>query len=288
MIEPLMIPPKLAVINDIAGYGRCALSVAIPIISAMKVQACPVPTSCFSNHMGFPAYFAKDLSDSLTDYLALWDALGLTFDGIYCGYLNDQKQAEIFAEFMHNQKKQTTNQCKIIIDPIMGDHGVPYKSVTQDYCNMMKKFIAGADILTPNLTEACMLTDTPYHTRFSQEELCTLASKLKEQGIEKIVITGIPNTSTSDNAMIGNFIYENESSYHLLQNEVCGKSRPGTGDMFASIISASAVQGKDFTSSVKKAADFISLCIKASHTLQMPVEQGVCFELFLDKLNNDF
>ena len=282
-------PKKIAVINDIAGYGRCSLTVALPVISAMKVQACPVPTSYFSNHMGFSSYFSKDLSEYLNDYLLQWESLNLLFDGIYCGYLSDSKQITILTSFLQFQKSRTSHECKILIDPVMGDRGKPYKSVTPGFCEEMKNFLKHADILTPNLTEACILTDTPYKPIMQEYELLQIAKRLEEIGAKKIVITGIycDHSNTKSKLLkngIGNYIYESESSHILIYGEVCGNSRPGTGDLFASILSADAILDVDFTTSVKKAADFVRICTKASHNLNIPVEQGVCFENFLQLL----
>lgn len=279
------IPKKLAVINDIAGYGRCSLTVALPIISAMKVQACPVPTSYFSNHMGFSSYFSKDLSDNLNDYLLQWEKLNLLFNGIYCGYLNSIEQMKIITSFILFQKKSTENNCKVIIDPVMGDHGTPYKSITSLFCDSMKYFIKYADILTPNLTEACILTDTSYILHPTEEELFSIANKLQMMGAGKIVITGIPTFLSDTNLNgIANYIFESETVNQLIKGEICGENRPGTGDLFASIVASDSVNSMNFLESVKRAADFVRLCTKVSHELNIPAEQGVCFENFLSKL----
>ncbi len=279
------IPKKLAVINDIAGYGRCSLTVAIPIISAKKVQACPVPTSYFSNHMGFSSYFSLDLSDSLKDYLYQWENLNLLFDGIYCGFLNSCEQITILTSFIQFQKNHTKNQCKIIIDPVMGDHGTIYKSITSQFCNSMKSFIHHADILTPNLTEACILTDTDYISNPTEKELYSIANKLHQMGAGKIVITGIPTVLSNKNVNgIANYIFENESKTQFIKGEICGESRPGTGDIFASMVAADSVNSVDFSESVLKAADFVRLCTKISHELNIPIEQGVCFENVLEQI----
>ena len=279
------IPKKLAVINDIAGYGRCSLTVALPIISALKVQAWPVPTSYFSNHMGFSSYFSKDLSDSLNEYLLQWEKLNLLFNGIYCGYLNSIEQMKIITSFILFQKKRTENNCKVIIDPVMGDHGIPYKSITSLFCDSMKSFIKYADILTPNLTEACILTDTPYILHPTEEELFSVANKLQMMGARKIVITGIPTFLSDTNLNgIANYIYESETVNHLIKGEICGESRPGTGDLFASIVASDSVNSMNFLESVKRAADFVRLCTRVSHELNIPAEQGVCFENFMSML----
>lgn len=283
-MEPLSIPQKLAVINDISGYGRCSLTVALPVISALKVQACPVPTSYFSNHMGFSSFFSKDLSEYLPDYFAQWEKMSLSFDGIYCGYLNTISQTTIVNEFIKYERTAVKKKCTVIIDPVMGDHGVVYKNVTPQFCDAMKTFIAEADIITPNLTEACILTNTHFKDKIKETELIVLSQKLQLLGAKKVVITGILLKNVYGEYELGNFVYENSSSYTLIQRKVCGKNRPGTGDLFASIVSAETVKGADFIPSVEKAVDFIALCIKASEVLNIPVEHGVCFENFIKEL----
>ena len=113
---------KVAMINDLSGYGRCSLTVAIPILSAMKVQCCPVPTSILSNHTGFPVYFFDDYTKKLPEYLEKWGELGLTFDGIVSGFLGSQEQIRIVKEMIGRFKGPGA---KVVIDPIMGDNGKP-------------------------------------------------------------------------------------------------------------------------------------------------------------------
>lgn len=272
------IPPKLAIVNDLSGYGRCSLTVALPVISAMKVQGCPLPTSFFSNHMGYPVYFSKDFSNDIPAYLEKWEELSLSFDGIYCGYLNSEKQILLMQTFIQHQKEKNPD-CVVLIDPVMGDHGSFYHSVTPAFLAGMKEFISLGDIITPNLTEACLLTDTPYTPASDKSFLSLLAGRLHQTGVGKIVITGIPG-----NGSIANYIYESPDSTRLESQPITGESRPGTGDLFASIVAADAVNHTDFMQSIQKAASFVSTCTEASHDLGIPINDGVCFENFLSLL----
>ena len=151
---------KIAVINDMSGFGRCSIAVSMPIISAMKVQCCPVPTSIFSNHTGFPEFFFEDYTAKMQPYIDNWKKLGLEFDGIQTGFLGSEQQIEIVKRFISDFRTERTT---VIIDPVMGDHGKPYPTYTDELCQAMKQLVGYADILTPNLTEACILTDTPFH-----------------------------------------------------------------------------------------------------------------------------
>ncbi len=297
--------PKLAVINDLTGFGHCSLAVAIPIISVMGMQACPVPTGIFSNHMAFPEWHYTDFTPEMSSYLSVWERLSLSFDGISCGFLGNEALIPALSGFFKHQK-ETCGTC-ILLDPVMGDHGKAYSSVTPSYQKALTGLCSLADILTPNLTEACFLTGTAY-----PEELLTalsglsavsgallsgqsdasgrlqpllsllsgMAAKLHGMGIGKVVITGIK---------IGNFFgnYVSVSgSGELLFSPAGGPSRPGTGDIFAAILSADAVKDVPFTDSVKKAAEFVRICTEGSAALNIPIVEGVCLEQYLSLLQD--
>lgn len=294
-----MKPFKMAMINDLTGFGHCSLAVAIPIISVMGVQACPVPTGIFSNHMAFPEWHYTDFTHEMSSYLSVWERLSLSFDGISCGFLGNEALIPTLSGFFR-QQKETYGTC-ILLDPVMGDHGRAYSSVTPSYQKALTGLCSLADILTPNLTEACFLTGTAYPeelltdasgTLFSglsgasdrSEPLLLLlsgmAAKLHAMGIGKVVITGIK---------IGNFFgnYVSVSgSGELLFSPAGGPSRPGTGDIFAAILSADVVKGVPFTNSVKKAAEFIRICAEGSAALNIPIVEGVCLEQYLSLLQD--
>ncbi len=274
---------KAAVINDISGYGRCAITVALPVISKLKVQCCPVPTSIFSNHTAFPTYYFDDYTDRMQPYIDQWKALGLTFDGIQTGFLGSRKQIEIVAGFIQDFGREKTI---VVVDPIMGDNGKRYITYTNEMCQEMKRLVTFADIITPNLTEACILTDTDYHEeKWRLEEIRNLARRLSQMGPKKVVITGIPQGE-----YIANYCYENREGQTMaergqfLRTMKVGTQRCGTGDIFAAIITADAVNGVDFEVSVKKASAFIKKCILKSIEMEIPLTDGVCFEEVLDTL----
>lgn len=268
---------KIAVINDLSGFGRCSLTVALPIISAMKIQCCPVPTSVFSNHTGFDSFFFEDYTEKMQPYIDQWKKLGLSFNGISTGFLGSKEQIQIVLKFLEDFG---TKDNVIVIDPVMGDYGKTYSTYTPEMCKEMKKLVTHADILTPNLTEACILTDTPYHEgRWHVHDMMEMAQKLGSMGPEKIVITGIPQGE-----FIANLCYENGREPKLLRTHKVGTQRSGTGDVFASIIAADAVNGVDFQTSVRKASRFVKKCILKSIEMDLPLTDGVCFEELLGTL----
>lgn len=277
----IRIPRKLAMINDIAGYGRCSTTESLPIVSAMKVQACPVPTAIFSNHTGFPAHFMHDCTPYMKEYLDQWNALGFHFDGVYCGFLGSADQVAIVSDYLN-----TCPDTCFILDPVMGDHGKAYRTITPEHCEKMKELLSYARVITPNLTEACLLTDTPYQeSDWNEESLSLLAKKLHAMGPAQIVITGLRD---GDDYL--NFISQHDADTFrtfIHRTPSAGHSWHGTGDIFASIIAADAVNGTPLFQSVEKAAGFVSTCIRASIELGIPEKDGVCFENFLHLLTQE-
>lgn len=278
MKQSVHIPKKLIVINDMAGFGRCSMTVALPVISACGVQAIPVPTGIFSNHTGFPSWYKQDLTAGLTDYFAQFTNLSFEYDGIYCGYLGSLTQIKIVRNYIEAEKKNRSIQ--VIVDPVMGDHGVCYSSITPEFCAELKALLPYADVITPNITEACLLTNTPYKNEpFTKQELRTICEKLQALGATTIIITGLRRQH-----FIENYIYESSLHSMLLSTPIAGSARPGTGDLFASILSAMLLSGHSLSDGVKKASDFISTCILASDEANVPINEGVIFESFLGKL----
>ena len=267
---------KIAVINDFSGFGRCSIAVALPIISTLKIQCCPLPTSIFSNHTGFDSFFFDDYTDKMPLYIDEWKKLGLQFDGITSGFLGSKKQIEIVTQFFKDFK---TKENIIIVDPVMGDYGKIYATYTKEMCEEMKKLVQYADIITPNITELCILTDTPYQEKWKISELEKMTEELAEKGPKKIVVTAIVQKE-----FIANFCYEKGKSPKILRCHRVGTQRSGTGDVFSSIIAADAVNQVPFDKSVKKASNFIKKCILKSIEMDIPVTDGVCFEELLQTL----
>lgn len=239
-----------------------------------------VPTAILSNHTGYPTYYFDDYTERMEPYMEQWKKLHLEFDGIETGFLGSARQIEIVSRFIRDFKGEKT---LVVVDPIMGDHGKTYATYTPDMCQEMKKLVKLADIVTPNMTEACILTDTDYHeAHWKMKDICAVAEKLAEEGPQKVVITGIPQGE-----YIANYCYEKTTDGgkgHLLRTMKVGTQRCGTGDIFSAIITADAVNGVPFETSVRKASRFIKACILKSMEMEIPLTDGVCFEEILDRL----
>ena len=282
--------PRLAMINDIAGFGRCSTTVSLPVISVMKVQVCPVPTSVLSNHLGFPLCHFDDYTSHMRDYIKVWNELGLTFDGLYCGFLGNEEQIDIVREFVDMFRPPL-----FLLDPVMGDHGRAYSSITKTHVQKMKELLPLADIITPNITEACLLTGTPWKDgEWTMQELSRLCERLADICQQESVSSGEASVDTVSGASIVitgirqrdslvNFLWD-DGIYTTVASPIAGASRPGTGDIFASILAADAVRGETLLTSVQKAANFVGLCIAGSEKAGTPVQEGVVFEKYLAAL----
>ena len=268
---------KLALIHAISGFGHSTMSVILPVVSAMGVQGCPLPTAVFSNHTGFADWYKLDFTEHMSPYTQAWTNLGLTFDGIYSGYMGSGVQAGEVLSLV-----QAHPEALYFLDPVMGDHGRLYSAITPEHVAGMKALTAHAQYLLPNITEACVLTDTEYRADFNHDEICSILRKLHALGPSHIVITGI---STGDT--LTNYVSEKSEQGHLVEQvsmPVAGKSRPGTGDIFGAVVVSGTLKGQPLTQCVRKAARFVSECIKLSDDYDLPVKEGTCFELLLPKL----
>lgn len=267
---------KIAVINDFCGFGRCSLAVSLPIISALKVQCCPLPTSIFSNHTGFESFYFTDFTEHMDAFTDEWLKLGLQFNGILTGFLGSPQQISIVKRFLEKFKKENTVS---VIDPVMGDYGKLYSTYSPQLAKQMVALVPFADILTPNLTEACFLTDTEYRPDIGETELLEICKRLSDLGPQKIVISGLERGSDLEN-----FIFEAGNSPVTVREHKVGPSRSGTGDVFSSVIAADAVNGIELTESVRHASAFIAKVLRRTLELDLPKTDGICFEEYLKEL----
>ncbi len=272
---------RLALINDMTGFGRCSVAVELPIISALKIQVCPLPTAILSVHTGFSNYFLDDYTDRMKNYIESWRLNNLTFDGIATGFLGSAAQIEIVSDFLKSFSAQ------VLIDPVMGDHGKIYKTYTREMCVEMRKLLSFADLVTPNLTEACELLNVPYPSGgvISDSDLATMAANIaaRTRG-GQVVITGV-TLDADDGSNITNFVYDNGATDFVTAKKL-GSDRSGTGDVFFAIVAASIMNGEKLTATVRKAADFVTKCILHAENLNLPWNFGLPFEEFLTELGS--
>ena len=267
---------KIAAINDLSGIGRCSLSVALPIISALKVQCCPFPTSILSSQTGYPKFTFLDLTNEMTAYYKVWKDLNVNFDCIYSGFLGSINQIDIVYEFI----KENPNAF-IVVDPIIGDNGELYPIFNKKSCLKIKELVKLSNLTTPNLTEACFLTGKDFTKQsFTRNEIIEIAKDISKLGPNKVIITGILE---EDN--ISNLAYDkttNEVFFTSIKYNKCSYS--GTGDIFTSILCAMICRGFDLKYCVDTATNFIYKVVEYSAQFNDDRNDGIRFEQFLNDL----
>ncbi len=264
--------PKVAAINDMSGVGRCSLTIAIPVLSVMGVQCCPLPTAILSRHTGFESFYFKDLTEILPQYIQNWKDSKVKFDAVYSGFLGSFEQIRITEELIKAYDKKPL----CVIDTVMGDNGHIYSTYSEKMCSEMKRLVSLADVITPNVTEACYLTDTEYTgENISLDMAEMLAKKLCDIGTKSVVITGIDNGDT-----LVNLVYENGKAMPVFIPKA-NKVFSGTGDIFASVLTGSLVKGNSLILATKTASDYIYKCLEFTIKNNAPVAEGVLFEPLL-------
>ena len=284
---------KIAVLQDLSGLGRCSLTAALPVISAMGVQACPLPTAILSNQTGYSSYYCDDYTDKIQYFSREWKKISVELDGIYTGFLSGEHQAEQILKFVNDFRMDFT---KVIVDPVMGDGGKKYAFFTQHLLEQMKMLVSEADMITPNITEALILTgdglEQSYQTlnRLSVEpqvykkEVERIGKKLKEQfDLEAIAITGNHYCDHRGKELVGNLILQGEEM-NWIESEKIGGSYSGTGDLFASALSAGFVKGESLSRCAQKAVTMIGFAIRDAVESGSDRNEGVEFEKYLSYL----
>ncbi len=273
--------PKVAAIHDISGFGRCSLTVIIPVLSAMGIQVCPLPTAILSTHSGgFGPFYFHDFTDSMKEYAAHWKDIGLEFDCVYSGFLGSERQIDIVMDFF--QTFVTGKEQLIVVDPVMGDNGVLYKTYTSEMQRRMRFLVEKADVITPNLTEACFLLDIPYKDEpMDTEKARDLLWRLSRFGPQTVVVTGV----VGEDGRHMNIGYEAEKDlYWKAAYDMLPTQYPGTGDIFTSVLIGGLLQGDSFPLAVDRAAQFVSLAIGITYGYGTPEKEGVLLEKVLNHL----
>ena len=265
----LQIPKKAAVINSFAGYGRCSLTEALPILSAMRVQACPVPTAVFSNHTGFAAFACQDLTAFLPSYLEQWKQLNLTFDGVLCGFLGQAEQILSVSSFLSDQKSRGCQT--ILVDPVMGDGGKLYAHFDFHFVEKMRVLCEEADFILPNVTEACLLAGENYPL------------SIERLPAEKIV--GILRSPHTCPIVTGVEEGEENAVYYGEANGVSRYALPhakgffhGAGDVFAAAFTGCLARGKSKKKAIELAANFTTAAIFRTAKAGGDSRYGLLFE----------
>ncbi|MGN1339451.1 MAG: pyridoxamine kinase [Oscillospiraceae bacterium] len=238
---------RIVTIQDFSCVGSCSLTAAIPVLSAAGVECCGIPTALLSNHTGFPTFYSIDLTDELKPISSQLEREHIGFDGIYTGYIASVEQIELIQEFIRQFRKPGD---LLLIDPVMGDNGKMYAALTNDYPERMRSLIAGADIITPNITEACLLTGRSFDPCPTLHETKEMLTELCGMGVHFAVITGF-----SERGQLGAVgCYDGRFTEFLTPKRDVACS--GTGDVFASALMGAVLRGADYPQALEIATRF--------------------------------
>lgn len=274
---------RVMAINDLAGFGRVALSTTIPIISAMGSQVCPLPTVLLSSHAGYKGFSHLDLTSSMRDMLKHWGTLKIAFDVITTGFMLSKDQMEVAKEAFTSFKKQDQH---IIIDPVMADDGKLYSTFGQDYVAAMQDFISYGDIITPNITEALLLLgmdDIEKVQHISIDEIKILAIKLSDMGPKIVIITSVPVEDSPEKKAVLAYDRQKQEYIYISEKTFPG-SYPGTGDIFTSVLIGSILQGNNLKEAIGRAVDFVFFAISHTYNSSEDHLEGIQIEKVLDSL----
>jgi len=273
--------PRIAAIHDLSGFGRCSLTVVMPTVSAMGVQCCPLPTAYLSTHTGgFEGNTFLDMTEDMAAAMAHWESLQLRFDAVYTGFMGRAEQMVYAADFIKNSRARGA---LAIVDPVMGDHGRLYRTYTKEMCAAMIALADEADVIVPNRTEAAILLGTDYDSLGEDRSaVAQMVSALSKGGRRSVVLTGV----SLEEGMTGAFCYDRDSGKCAYTSApFVGRAFHGTGDLFASVLSAALVKGESLFDASQKAADFVRLCAEHTAPQNIPAREGIDFEPMLRFLN---
>jgi len=276
-----MTTPRVAAIHDLSGFGRCSLTTAIPILSAMGVQCCPLPTAFLSTHTGgFTGFTFLDMTEEMPRVAAHWKSLDLRFQAIYSGFLGSERQIGIVEAFIRDFRGGDT---VVVVDPVMGDHGRVYQTYTPAMCRGMARLAGCADVITPNLTEAAFLLDCPAEELLAagEEELRRTTERLSMDGRRSVVLTGVSLTPGKTGALC---LDASAGTVEAVQTDFVAHEFHGTGDVFASVLTGALVRGADLAEAARRAADFVRACAVRTAQENLPMREGVDFEPLLGLL----
>ena len=270
--------PRVAAIHDLSCFGRCSLTIALPVLSAMGCQCCPLPTALLSAHTGFTGGSFLDLTEEMQHIADHWARIDIHFDGIYSGFLGSAAQIGTVQQFITRFRGTGL----VVIDPVLGDHGQAYRTCTPELCNGMRRLAESADIITPNLTEASLLLEQSYETIQAIDPAETVR-RLSLEGRRSVVLTGY---STGD-GQTGALCFDRaDGSIQAVQVQRVPRDFSGTGDLFTSVLTGAMVKGVPLIQAARTAADFVQSCAARTLAAGNTDGEGVDFEPLLGTLTN--
>lgn len=284
------LPPRVAAIQDLSSVGRCSLTATIPTLSAMGYQVIPLPTALLSTQTwGYDRPYFVDLTDEIEGMTTSFTENKLSFRAIYSGYLASEKQVdyvESFLDAFSSRPDESERLPLLLLDPVLGEDGVFYTTCNHALADGMKRLAKRVDVLTPNLTEACLLLGEDYRdtsilpTEQVKPYVEALLLQLQAMGPRRVVITGVPDVSGA----LSNYGVDETRQLFCVSNQKTMTSYPGTGDLFASVLLGKLLDGASFQSAVFYAANLVAEAARLTEAAGTPAREGVLLELLLPKL----
>lgn len=276
---------KIAVVNDLSGFGRCSLSAAMPIISVLGMECCALPTAVLSNQTGYDSYHCFDYTSEMPKYINEWKKLGVHFDAILTGYLTTSTQADIVADFIDTF---STPETLLVVDPVMADDGRLYGTYSKSLCRKVAGLTSKANIITPNLTELCILCQKSYKELMLlsgndnyTDIIAAEARKLLSDRLHTVIVTGVRKGNCICNIMV------EKDNTAVSKSEIFGGSYSGTGDIFASVVCGEITKGTSMVYTVELATRFLEKAIRDTYREGTDRNSGVNFQKYLEMLINE-
>lgn len=272
-----MSAPRVAAVHDLSCFGRCSLTIALPVLSAMGCQCCPLPTALLSTHTAYPGGSFLDLTEEMERITDHWSALGVGFDAIYSGFLGSAAQIGTVERFIRTFRGTET---RVVVDPVMGDHGRAYRTCTSELCRGLRSLAEAADVITPNLTEAALLLEQSYEDT-CRADARDIVKALSLNGQRSVVLTGY----SAAEGQTGALCYDRDSGLlHAVQTRQEPISFHGTGDLFTGVLTGALARGASLEEAAQQAAEFVRVCVAHTAALETPPREGVEFEPLLGLL----
>lgn len=264
---------KILTIQDISCVGQCSLTVALPILSASGLETCILPSAVLSTHTGgFKGYTFRDLTDDIPGIADHWESEGIRFDAVYTGYLGSARQIGYVKDII---SRLSAENGVSIVDPAMADNGRLYAGFDDSFVEAMKELVFSADIILPNITEACLLTGTEYRESYDRDYIDALLESLESAGASTVILTGVSYSPETTGVLVDE---KGRRSYY--EHRKIAKGCHGTGDIYASAFVGAMMGGRTLFESAKIAADYTVLCIEKtqgdpSHWYGVKFEQAL-------------
>ena len=276
---------RIVTLQDVSCVGKCALTVALPVISAMGVETAVIPTALLSTHSVFPNFEFTDLTDHIAPISRHLKSQGIAFDAIYTGYLGSQRQIQVVSDFFDAFK---TSDNFIFVDPAMADQGKLYTGFDMEFAGAMTELCRKADIIDPNITEACFMTGMPYREDYDERYVRKLMDRLTDLGAKTVVLTGV-TLEPGKTGVVG-MDTATGKTYHYFHPHFKGQFH-GTGDIFSSSVVGALMNGRSLDEALRIAANFTYECIRQTAMDEHASWYGVNFEralpYLIDQLRED-